>query len=400
MTDGRFDFVEQVHLPRKVMRPLRTEKERFLMRVKKDWSFVVGLGLILMLLVLSIIGPMMSPYSYSDQHIEFKNLPPVLRVVNVQDNVNLFLSKDYHLFEVDNSGHLIKRLVRKGDESRVEEKRYSYNWNGEIVVLDYSMVGVADSVYDFSIEYRNLIVKDDTVKHMINRDHLMGTDSLGRDLMTRVMTGLGISMTIALAATGVNLIIGVLYGSIAGYVGGYVEQIMMRLVDVIHSIPLVLYVILVMVRFSNSDGIMVMILALSSVYWLGMARIVRGQILSIKEKEFVTAAKAGGISRKAIIFRHILPNTTGTIIVTLSMMVPSAIFTEAFISFIGLGVSAPMASLGTLANESLTGLATYPYQMIFPAVIIIVMILSFNLLGDGIRKGLNSQSGRRYDREY
>ena len=239
-----------------------------------------------------------------------------------------------------------------------------------------------------------------------NKTYLWGTDGLGRDVLTRVMFGARISLMVALIATFVNFFIGIFYGSIAGYAGGRVDNIMMRIVDIINSIPLVLYVILLMVvlreviidvnlfgknyiLFRGGSGLGTIILALGSVYWVQMARLVRGQILGLKEQEFVLAARTIGVSNRKIVTRHLIPNAMGPIIVSMTMMIPAAVFTEAFLSFIGLGVSAPQASWGTLANDALGGLTTYPYQLFFPAAAIAVTMLAFNFLGDGLRDALD-----------
>jgi oligopeptide transport system permease protein len=187
----------------------------------------------------------------------------------------------------------------------------------------------------------------------------------------------------------VNFLIGVVYGAVAGYEGGRVDSIMMRIVDVINSVPLVLYVILLMVMFKSQGGLVTIIIAIGTVYWVGMARLVRGQMLSLKEQEFILAARALGVPKHQIILRHMIPNAMGPIIVSMTMMIPSAIFTESFLSFIGLGVSAPMASWGTLANNALQGLLTYPYQLFFPALAIAITMLAFNFLGDGLRDALD-----------
>jgi len=163
----------------------------------------------------------------------------------------------------------------------------------------------------------------------------------------------------------------------------------MRIVDIINSVPLVLYIILLMVMVDSQGGLGTIILAIGTVYWVGMARLVRGQILALKEQEFILAARALGVSRTKIIFKHLIPNAMGPIIVSMTMMIPSAIFTESFLSFIGLGVSAPMASWGTLANNALSGILTYPYQLFFPAFAIALTMLAFNFLGDGLRDALD-----------
>lgn len=217
--------------------------------------------------------------------------------------------------------------------------------------------------------------------------HWFGTDELGRDIFVRVMYGARISLSVGFAAAVINLTIGVVYGGIAGYYGGNVDNIMMRIVDILYSIPMMLYVILLMVVLGKS--LINVFITLGIIYWVGMARIVRGQVLSLKEQEFILAAKASGASKSRIIFRHLIPNCMGAIIVTLTLSIPDAIFTEAFLSFIGLGVAAPMSSWGTLCNDALATYKTYPYQLFIPALAISITMIAFNLFGDGLRDALD-----------
>ena len=219
-------------------------------------------------------------------------------------------------------------------------------------------------------------------------EHWFGTDSLGRDLFVRVMYGARYSLFIGFAASVLNLLIGILYGGIAGLFGGWIDNIMMRIIDIIYSIPMTIYVILLMVIF-DKGGLFNIIVALAVSYWIGMARIVRSEILQLKQQEFTLAARALGASQKRILLKHLLPNCMGSIIVTLTLQIPSAIFTEAFLSFIGLGIVPPAASWGTLANDALQTLRLYPYQLFFPTLAICLTILSFNLLGDGLRDALD-----------
>lgn len=218
-------------------------------------------------------------------------------------------------------------------------------------------------------------------------EHWFGTDMYGRDIFVRILYGARISLTVGYVASILNLFIGVIYGSISAYYGGAVDNIMMRIVDFIYSIPMMIYVILFMVILG--PGLKSIILALAISYWIDMARIVRGEILQLKQQEFVLAAKTLGASDRRILFRHLIPNSLGSIIVTLTLSVPSAIFTESFLSFIGLGVSAPMASWGSLCSEALQGYLIYPYQLFFPAATICLTILAFNFLGDGLRDALD-----------
>ena len=237
--------------------------------------------------------------------------------------------------------------------------------------------------------------------------HIMGTDSMCRDYFIRVVEGTKISLTVGLFASILVLIIGVLYGSISGYMGGKVDLIMMRIVDIIYSLPDMLIIILLSVVLnetlaqSNSKIIqslgtnMVSIFVVFGLlYWVGMARLVRGEILKIKSNEYILAAQAVGAPSTRIIRTHIIPNCISVIIITTALQIPSAIFTESFLSFVGMGVKAPMPSLGSLANAAREGLQSYPMQLVFPAVTIVLIVLAFNLLGDGLRDAFDPKLRR------
>ena len=228
--------------------------------------------------------------------------------------------------------------------------------------------------------------------------HIMGTDNLGRDYAIRVIYGTRISLMVGFISALIVVIIGILYGSISGYFGGRVDIIMMRIVDIIYSLPDVLIVILLSVAIKDvislskneliiklGAGMISIFIVFGLLYWVGMARQVRGQILSIKEQEYVLAARAMGASPMHIIMRHMIPNCVSVIIITAAMQIPSAIFTESFLSFVGMGVSMPMPSLGSLASDARSGLVSYPYMLVFPALTIFLIVLSFNLLGNGLR---------------
>jgi len=224
--------------------------------------------------------------------------------------------------------------------------------------------------------------------------HPMGTDNAGRDILARVLSGGQISLMVALIATLVSLLIGVSYGATAGYVGGRIDDVMMRVVDVLYSLPYIIIVIVLLALLpakTPTGQLAQLFLALGAVSWLTMARIVRGQVMSLKNQEFILAARATGVSTPKIIFRHLIPNTLGPVIVYATLTVPTVMLSEAFLSFLGLGVRPPRVSWGSLAAEGAQSLAIYPWQLIFPGVTMALMLFSLNFVGDGLRDALDPQ---------
>lgn len=237
--------------------------------------------------------------------------------------------------------------------------------------------------------------------------HILGTDEQCRDYFIRVIYGTRVSLAVGLFASIIVLIIGLIYGSISGYLGGKVDLIMMRIVDIIYSLPDMLIIILLSVVLNevlNFQGgsifadlgtnMISIFIVFGLLYWVSMARLVRGQILSIKENEYILAARSIGAKPGRIIKKHIIPNCLSVIIISVALQIPSAIFTESYLSFIGLGVKAPMPSLGSLANAARGGIMTYPYKLVFPAIMICLIVLSLNLLGDGLRDAFDPKLKR------
>ncbi len=272
-----------------------------------------------------------------------------------------------------------------------------------ILLILFAFVGPLFFEHDYTTQVRG----DENIDP--SWQYPFGTDNLGRDLLVRTMFGTRVSLIVGIAASLIVLVIGSTYGAISGYFGGRVDDVMMRLVELIYAIPDILVVLLLSTAlkpaltdwFNTSTSslaktlsilgpsLIAIFIAFGLLYWVGMARIIRGQVLMLKEQEYVTAAKALGASSSRVIKRHLLPNCIGQIIVTTCLQIPSAIFLESFLSFLGVGVSAPLTSLGSMASDALGGMYTYTYRLMIPAAILSVLILSLNLFGDGLRDALD-----------
>ena len=348
-------------------------------RLWRNRPAMLGLGFIIVLVIAAIFGPMVSPHTYYAQDLKLSNIPPVFQLYEVTEGNGkttrfFFNSGNLNLYEVSDEGKIVGLIRGKKDLIKKE-----------------TLFGFGDVEVTLHTPSQTLTRGDGVVltpgRWQWNMSNLFGTDQLGRDVLARQLYGARISLTVAFVATLANFFIGVFYGGLSGYLGGRVDTLMMRVVEVIATIPLTLYVILIMVVFNA--GFISVIIAIGSVYWVDMARIVRGQILTLKQQDYVAAARTMGASTGRILTRHLLPNSIGPILVALTMLIPSAIFIESFMSFIGLGVTPPEASWGTLTSEAVETLRAYPYQMFFPATAISLTMFAFNFLGDGLRDALD-----------
>ena len=260
---------------------------------------------------------------------------------------------------------------------------------GLIVLVIVVLMAILGPVFSpFSYEEQNIALRNAAP----TAQHIFGTDKMGRDIFVRILYGARISLGVGIVAAIVNLILGTLYGGIAGYVGGKTDMVMMRFVDIIYSVPSMLYIVLIMLWLGA--GVSSIILGISITCWIGTARIVRSQVKSLREQEFTMAAFVLGASPKRILVKHLLVNAMGPIIVNITLMVPQAIFTEAWLSFIGVGISAPKASWGTLCDAASELIMVYPMQTIYPLVAICLTIISFNFVGEGLEKALDPKRKR------
>lgn len=394
-------------------------------RFRSNTVSMVALGVFVVCLLFAFLGPKLIPYDYGSQYRSSMKLGPgeysedELVVKSVEDQCDVFVAT----------------VMRPGSATSISKGNYYITYKGKtyaftvtkklkdgILMLDVDgdpvlyFVKTSD-IEDGVIKEKTPIEWTDTAAEDAEElvtmksifPHIFGTDSQGRDLMARTMFGARVSIIIGIAAAIIVLIIGSIYGSVAGLCGGAVDFIMMRVVELIYSIPEVLIVLLLQVILKEplqqwfdsgtgaftkamSDlgtGIVSIFITFAVLYWVTMARIVRGQVLQLKKQEYVTAATALGASNARIIRRHLLPNCVGALVITTCLQIPSAIFLESFLSFLGLGVSAPMASLGSLCSDALGTIELYPYRLIFPAIVLTTVVLSLNLVGDGLRDSLD-----------
>ena len=387
-----------------------------------------ALALIIFLLCVffAVIGPYLTPYDYSYQYRNSINLKPL----QFSDKENLIrsISPRPDLF--------YSASLQPGSITELSKGYYSFNYKTSEYYFSLER-DLQDAVIVFYHEKNNpslYIVKEGDIKNgtYIKKSdlkiisgyfedaaslemksyvfpHFFGTDSNGRDVMTRTMFGTRISLTLGVLGAFITILIGFLYGAISGYLGGRIDFIMMRIVDVIYSIPVIMIILILQVvikeplkQLGNSSSQFVVslynqfgtslisiIITFSCFYWVSTARIIRGQVLKIRQLEYIMVARTMGLSPIKMIFKHILPACCGTLIVTMCMQIPSAVFLESFLSFLGVGVSAPMTSLGSLCSEGLNSIYTSPTRLFFPSAILTVLVLSLNLIGDGIKEALD-----------
>ena len=386
-------------------------------RFRKNKVAMVALVVLVLVALFAFVGPMVVPYSY-DQFISgAENLHPWHYTLEDQQRVAEELAArtgaaaadpetavEQAIAEAEAKGETLSSvdIARIRASAKVAAESGSEGEATEAAVR--KDLGIRAHIGGYSnAELQRKAAGENVFPH------LFGTDRYGRDIMVRVMIGTRVSMLVGLCAALLVLIIGALYGSISGYFGGKVDAVMQRIVEVIYSVPEVLVILLLstvlgdaLLEYANTHtgfianmipvlgkNLISMFLAFGLLYWVTMSRLIRGQILQLKQQEYVTAARALGASGARIIRKHLLPNCIGQIVVTTCLQIPSAIFLESFLSFLGVGVTTPMTSLGSMASEALEGLWSYPYRLLFPAIILSVMILAFNLVGDGLRDALD-----------
>ena len=373
-------------------------------RLKKNRVAMIALGVIIFLILFAFVGPTIVPYGYAQFNKGAENLYPWHYSLEDQKLIDSFTNGD----DAD-------RLQAAFDQAEKEKgsKLTSIEKAKITAQVNTSKGDLPSFIKEHNIHKKWFGYSTDELQRIANGEkvfpHVFGTDKNGRDILVRIMVGTRVSMLVGIFAALLVLIIGSLYGSISGFFGGLTDTIMMRIAELIYSIPEILLVLLIsvtlqpaLIAFKDSGtgfwhnlvGVMgpnliSMFIAFGLLYWVTMARIIRGQILQLKEQEFVTAAKALGASSGRIIKKHLLPNCVGQIVVTTCLQIPSAIFLESFLSYLGVGVSAPMTSLGSMCSDALSGVETYGYRLVIPALILSIMILAFNLFGDGLRDALD-----------
>ena len=385
-------------------------------RLRKNTVAMVALCIVVIIALFAFIGPMVVPYTYKQQVRGSESLHPWHYSLEDQKRISDYLEEHNGAGKLTPDEAVEKARAEAAAAgktlSRVEEAKIRAQANvsqgqtaEEVTQADaVKALGIQSKPFGYSMqELQRKAAGEDVFPHVF------GTDEQGRDIMVRVMVGARVSIIVGVCAALLVLVIGALYGSISGYCGGMVDTVMQRIVELIYSIPEMLIILLLsatlkpaLEQFQNSGNgplqnlvtilgpnIIAMFIAFGLLYWVTMSRIIRGQILQLKQQEYVTAARALGAKGGRIIKRHLLPNCVGQIVTTTFLQIPSAIFLESFLSFVGVGVAAPLTSLGSMCSEALSGLTTYPYRLFIPAAILSLLILCLNLFGDGLRDALD-----------
>jgi oligopeptide transport system permease protein len=350
----------------KISSPSRTFLQDAKRTLLKNKPAVFSIFVILLLIVMSIVGPMMNEYGSDDQELSRAKMPPRLPVI---ENIS-WLGFDGTL-----SGKY------KGTTAEHATKNAIARYGNKPEFVDIEVLDKGDGTKNSAEVKATYHVYE--AKEMQDTYFWIGTDVLGRDQWTRLWEGTRVSLIIAFVAAFIDLVIGVSYGGISAFYGGRVDSVMQRIAEVLVGIPNLVIILLMMLILK--PGILSIIIALTITGWIGMSRIVRGEVLKIKNQEFVLASRTLGTSNGTIIRRHLVPNISGIIIINTMFSIPGAIFFEAFLSFIGLGIAPPDSSLGSLIDIGFDNLRTYPYLLVYPAVVISVLMIAFNIVGDGLR---------------
>lgn len=324
-------------------------------RFVRNKASVVATVIICIITLMAIFGPLMNSFGYNEQNIALRNMPPKIPFL-----AEIGIAQGYRVLE----GRQVQHL---NDAERYPE--------GSIIEVFNHRVINGVEMADVKVDYYKFVDAE--------KSYWFGTDYLGRDYWTRLWRGVRVSLLIAFISVITNLIIGIVYGAIAGYYGGMVDMVMMRICEIIQAFPRVVVVTLFILYFGTGMFSIIMSLVISG--WIGTARLVRAQFYRFKTREFVLAARTMGVKDSLIMFRHILPNSVGPIITRTMMAVPAAIFTESFLAYIGLGLQAPEPTIGVLLSDAQKVLLNYPYQSLFPGLVISALMVSFNLFANGLR---------------
>lgn len=389
-------------------------------RLKKNVVAMVALGVIIFLVLFAFVGPYLVPYGYDQFNKGAENLHPTHYTLEDTQKLDAELAARTSVGGTKSAEEMIAEAeaeaAAKGEKltsvdiAKIKAKakvaaQNAQKQNEEVDVNSLRKeLGIKKHLFGYSTDELQRKANGEKVF-----PHVFGTDMYGRDILVRVMYGARVSMSVGICAAFLVLVIGATYGAISGYCGGKVDAVMQRIVEVIYAVPEMLVVLLIatalkpiLTDYINTGSgplksfvsvlgpnLISMFIAFGMLYWVTMSRIIRGQVLQLKQQEYVTAARALGASGKRIILRHLIPNCIGQIVVTTCLQIPSAIFLESFLSYLGVGVSAPLPSLGSMATDALSGMYTYTYRLIIPSVILSIMILAFNLFGDGLRDALD-----------